>query len=126
MSGDRDGQLRGGNSAAVIAHADQTNATALNIDFDAVGAGVQDVFNELFDDGGGALDDLACGDLVYELTGKDTNRHRARSLACPIVYWRGTGRAEPGSFYAASCLVGAATAARGVVFGGCACAWRGG
>ena len=45
--------------------------------------GVQAVFYELLNDGGGTLDDLACGDLVYELTGEDTDRHRARSLACP-------------------------------------------
>ena len=79
MPGDRDRQLLRGNSAAIIAHADQTNATALDIDLDAVCAGVQAVFNQLLDDGGGTLDDLACGDLVDELAGEDTDGHRRES-----------------------------------------------
>ena len=67
VAGERQGQLVGGDAAAVVAHADQADAAALDVDLDAAGAGVQAVLDELLDDGGRALDHFAGGDLVDEL-----------------------------------------------------------
>ena len=57
-------------AAAVIAHAYQTDAATLDVDLDALGAGVEAVLDEFLDDGGRALDHFAGGDLVDELVRK--------------------------------------------------------
>ena len=55
---------------AVVFDANQPLAAELGRDGDATGAGVEAVFDELLDDGRGALDHLARGDLVCQ------SRHR--------------------------------------------------
>src|SRR5262249_52983574 len=70
------GQLAGGvagegerqvvrlDAAAVIDHPDEVGAAPLDVDVDAAAAGVDGVFQQLLDDAGRPLDDLAGGDLV--------------------------------------------------------------
>ena len=52
---------------AVVAHAHQADAAALDVDLDALRAGVEAVFDQFLDDRGRPLDHLAGGDLVDEL-----------------------------------------------------------
>jgi len=55
----------------IVTHPYQPNATALDIDLDAMCASIQTVLDELLDDGRRPLDDLAAR-FVNELAGKDT------------------------------------------------------
>ena len=71
----RERQLVARDAGAVVRHADQAGAAAFDVDGDRARAGVERVLDELFDDGRGALDDLAGRDLVDELRGQDANRH---------------------------------------------------
>ena len=66
-------------AVAVVGDADELAAAGFDLDADAGGAGVEGVFEQLFDDGGGALDDFAGGDLVGYLVGEDADTaHRMR------------------------------------------------
>src|SRR5260370_42490200 len=60
-------------AVAVVGDADELAASGFDFDADAGGAGVERVFEELFDDGGGALDDFAGGDLVRREVGEDAD-----------------------------------------------------
>jgi hypothetical protein len=60
-------------AVAVVGDADELAATGFDFDADAGGCGVEGVFKELFDDGGGAFDDFAGGDLVRHEVGEDTD-----------------------------------------------------
>ena len=55
---------------AVVGHAQQAAAAALDLDIDAGGAGVQAVFDQFLDHRGGTLHHLAGSDLVGKLFGK--------------------------------------------------------
>ena len=67
---------------------DANNPLVLDIDVDACTAGIHGVFEELLDDAGGSLDDLAGGDLV------DDQRRQLLDSRHPIRPWVG-GRDEP-------------------------------
>ncbi len=67
VAADRERQLLGGDAAAVVAHAHEADAAALDVDLDAVRAGIEAVLDQLLDDGGRPLDHFAGGDLVDEL-----------------------------------------------------------
>ena len=58
---------------AVVAHADQAAAAALQLHLDARGAGVERVLHQLLDHGRRPLDHLAGGDLIDECIGKKLN-----------------------------------------------------
>ena len=60
-------------AVAVVGDADELAAAGFDLDADAGGAGVEGVFEELFDDGGGAFDDLAGGDLVGHEVGENAD-----------------------------------------------------
>ena len=60
-------------AVAVVGDADELAAAGFDLDADAGGSGVEGVFEELFDDGGGALDDFAGGDLVGHEVGEDAD-----------------------------------------------------
>ena len=60
-------------AVAVVGDADELAAAGFDLDADAGGAGVERVFEELFDDGGGAFDDFAGGDLVRHEVGEDAD-----------------------------------------------------
>ena len=78
MPRERERQLLRLDAAAVIAHPDQARATALDVDLDAAGTGIEAVLDELLDDRRRTLDHLARGDLIDELTGEDADRHEVR------------------------------------------------
>src|SRR6185437_15008318 len=82
VAADRDRELLGGNAATVVAHAHEAYAPALDVHLDAVGAGVQAVFDQFLDHRSGALDHLTGGDLVYQVVGKNSDGHgRGQSIA---------------------------------------------
>ena len=60
-------------AVAVVGDADELAAAAFDLDADARGAGVEGVFEEFLDDGGGAFDDFAGGDLVRHEVGEDAD-----------------------------------------------------
>src|SRR5260370_18322325 len=85
-------------AVAVVGDADEFPASGFYFDADAGCAGVERVFEELFDDGGGALDDLAGGDLVRHEVGEDAAaahesivRGRLHGMADWEVRRRGVG-----------------------------------
>ena len=69
------GSSAAGDAAAVIAHAHQADAAALDVDLDAPRARIEAVFDEFLDHGGRPLDHLAGGDLIDEIAGKNTDSH---------------------------------------------------
>ncbi len=77
-----DGQARvfAVHAGAVVGDADQLDAAGLDVDADAAGAGVERVLEQLLDDAGGALDDLARGDLVGEIVGEEVDRGHGSSV----------------------------------------------
>ena len=60
-------------AVAVVGDADELAAAGFDFDADARGAGVERVFEEFFDHGGRAVDDLAGGDLVGDLVGENAD-----------------------------------------------------
>ena len=69
-------QLGGVDAAAVVGDADEGEAALADLDGDVRGAGVERVLDQLFDDGGGTLDDLAGGDLRRFVRRQHADRHR--------------------------------------------------
>src|SRR5690606_2001504 len=63
--------------AAVVGDADQLRAAFFDGDVDVRRAGVEAVLDQLLDDAGGSLDDLARGDLVDEQRRQLADRHGA-------------------------------------------------
>ena len=61
---DRQGQIRGGDAAAVVDDLDQLDSATLNRDPDPGGTGIDGVFDQLLDDRNRAFDDLSGGDLA--------------------------------------------------------------
>ena len=59
-----------GKADAVVRDADERRAAALYFDGDGLCPGIKGVFHQLFDDGGGALDDLARGDHIGNVWGE--------------------------------------------------------
>ena len=57
-------QLVGLDADAIVAHPHQAEAALLDVDLDAPRAGIERVLDQLLDDGGRPLDDLAGGDLI--------------------------------------------------------------
>ena len=70
VPGKRQRQFVPVDAATVVAHPDQLRPARSYVDMDIVGAGVETVFDELLDDGGRPLDDLAGSDLVDEVAGQ--------------------------------------------------------
>jgi len=62
-----------GHAHAIVGHADQAAAAGRDLDGDAGWAGVDGVLDELLDDGGGSLDDLAGRDLVGDVVGQEAD-----------------------------------------------------
>src|SRR5213078_631289 len=58
---------------AIVLHSDQTLAAKINEDVNPTCSGIDRVFDQLFDDGGGPLDDLAGRYLVGKIGGKEGN-----------------------------------------------------
>ena len=80
---ERERQFRAGDATAVVAHPDQADAAALDVDLDAARTRIEAVLHELLDHRGGPLDHLARGDLVDEFAGENTDRHLGRQVYRP-------------------------------------------
>ena len=72
---EREAQLAGLDAAAVVGDADQRQAALADLDGDLRRAGVERVLDQLLDDGGGPLDDLAGRDLRRLVRCQDADRH---------------------------------------------------
>ena len=93
-------------AAAVVAHADEFAAAVFDVDVDVCRPGVDGVFHDFFDDGGGALDDFTGGDLVDEVVGQLLDAGHGddgagiRALLLPFAgelqSRRGWGDSQPG------------------------------
>ena len=68
-------------AVAVVGDADELAAAGFDLDADAAGAGVERVFEQLLDDGGGTIHHLAGGDLVRHLVGKNANAPHEKSVS---------------------------------------------
>ncbi len=66
-------QLILGNSCAVIAHANEADTSLFQLDVDTPRPGIETVLDQLLDNGGGAFDHLAGGDLVDQLIGQNAD-----------------------------------------------------
>ena len=76
MGGESQGEIGGCDSAPVVHDADEFAAAVFGLDENAGCAGVDCILDELFHDGGGALDHLAGGDAVDEGWGELMNASR--------------------------------------------------
>jgi len=75
VAGQGQGQLPGRDADAVVAHPHQPGTAGLDLDLDAVGAGIQGVVQQFPDHGGRPLHHLAGGDLVDQGIGQDADGH---------------------------------------------------
>jgi hypothetical protein len=66
MARQRDDKLIRAHAGAVVAYANEAYAAALNIDVDALRAGIETIFDKFLDDRSGALDHFAGGNLIDE------------------------------------------------------------
>ncbi len=66
-------------AGAVVGDAGELDAAGLDVDADAAGAGVERVFQQLFHDARGALDDFPRGDLVGEVLREEADRGHGSS-----------------------------------------------
>ena len=73
MAVKRERQLLRLDAAAVINHPDEGDTTLVGLDADAPGAGIEGIFDELFDDGGGSLDHFTGGDAGCYFGREDAN-----------------------------------------------------
>jgi hypothetical protein len=76
---DRQAQVRAGHAGAVVRDADEAASAAVGQHIDPAGAGIERVFDQLFDDAGRALDHLAGGDAVDRSFGQLADGHRRDS-----------------------------------------------
>jgi hypothetical protein len=58
---------------AVVDDANEFASAGFDLDADACGAGVERIFEELFDDGGRAFDDFTGGDLIRHNVREDSD-----------------------------------------------------
>ena len=70
VGGEGENEIVGMDAAAVVADADEFAATVFDVDVNVGRAGVDGVFDDFFDHGGGAFNDFAGGDLVNETVGQ--------------------------------------------------------
>ena len=66
----RQGQVLAGDTGAIVPHPQQLDAPLLQVDLDAIRAGVQAIFNKFLGHGRRPLHHLAGGDLIDELRGQ--------------------------------------------------------
>ena len=78
MALDGEGDLVGRDAAAVVGDLDERLAALFDHDVDATGTGVEGIVEEFADDGGGAFDDLAGGDLAADFRREAPDAHERR------------------------------------------------
>ena len=74
VGGQGQGELGGGNARTVVDDAEEGAAAVFDLDGDVGCAGVEGVFDQLLDDGSGALDDLTGGDAIDQVGGELVDR----------------------------------------------------
>jgi hypothetical protein len=74
-------ELLGGNPGAVVDDPDQVAAGAPDLDRDPVGAGVEGVLDQLFDNRRRPLHNLAGGDRIGDLGRQRSDRHESRDFS---------------------------------------------
>ena len=85
MACERQVKLIGRDAVTVVANADQADSAVLDVDGEALRAGVESVLDELLDHGRRALDDLARSDLVDERALEDPDGHGV-ATAAPVQF----------------------------------------
>ena len=83
MALDRQGQLVTRHADAVIFHQQQVGAAIGSGDVDAGGAGIDGIFHQFLDRGGGPFDHFTGGDAVDRTFGETANLHR-RNPTLPL------------------------------------------
>jgi len=81
---------------AVVGDADQRSATALDLDSDSRGLGVDGIFDEFFDDAGGTFNNLTGGDLVGDSFREEADAIHASGrgrVKLKMAPWPGSERA---------------------------------
>jgi hypothetical protein len=66
---------------AVVGDADELAAAGFHFYADAICAGIERVLQQLFDDGGGTIDDLTGSNLIRHLVGKNTNTPHGKRVS---------------------------------------------
>ncbi len=77
----RERQLVAGDAGAVVGDTDAPDAAALEIHVDLGRARVERILEQLLERRGGALDDLARGDLIDEVVGQRLNPWHGKARA---------------------------------------------
>ncbi len=67
MAGDSQQHVFRMNAFAIVGDADEFHSTALNVDVDASGEGIDAVFEQFFNDAAGSFDDFASGDAINDM-----------------------------------------------------------
>ena len=70
VGGKGESEIVGMDAAAVVTDADEFAAAVFDVDVDVGRTGIDGVFDDFFDHGGGAFNDFAGGDLVNEAVGQ--------------------------------------------------------
>ena len=81
MAFQREQRVVAAHSETVIGDVDERAPAVLDGDGDAFGFGVERILDQFLHDRGGPLDHFACGDLVGDLFGKETNPVHGRIIA---------------------------------------------
>ena len=79
MPFDREREIGRRHAGAVVGDADEAAAAAIGEHIDLASAGIERVFDQLFDDAGRPLDHLAGGDAVDRGFGQLADGHRSDS-----------------------------------------------
>ena len=93
----RDACVLGRHAAAVVGHAQVGRAAAAQLHRHGAGPGVERIFHQLLDHGGGTLNDLARGDQIRKMRRENLNIghglpsfvHSQREASLPRVYYKG-------------------------------------
>lgn len=92
--------LVAGHAVSVVEDGDGAGAAAFDVDFEAGAAGIDGVFEAFFDDGGGAFDDFAGGNLVdYLIIQKAYGRKVVHSRTLKIGFAFGKRRSSGSLFW---------------------------
>ena len=75
-----------GHALAVITYRDKPTAAEFDIDLNASCSGVDRIFDQFFDDGCRTLNDLARGDLICQIVGKNFDLIHSRDIGRDDLY----------------------------------------
>jgi hypothetical protein len=93
VAGQRQREFILGDAAAVVGNADQFDAAFLQLNLDRLAAGVEGVFEQFLENGGGSFDHFASGNLADQQVGEAGDGRHRRII--PECSGGGQGRALP-------------------------------